>query len=52
MTNLKELKPEPELKKLEKKLRNRVGKAIAEYNMIEESDVVMAALSGGKLCVI
>jgi tRNA 2-thiocytidine biosynthesis protein TtcA len=48
MTNLKELKPEPELKKLEKKLRNRVGKAIAEYNMIEESDVVMAALSGGK----
>ena len=52
MTNLKELKPklksDPELKKLEKKLRNRVGKAIAEYNMIEESDVVMAALSGGK----
>ena len=48
MTNSKNTQPGPELKKLEKKLRNRVGKAIAEYNMIEESDVVMAALSGGK----
>lgn len=48
MTNSKNVQPGPELKKLEKKLRNRVGKAIAEYNMIEESDVVMAALSGGK----
>jgi tRNA 2-thiocytidine biosynthesis protein TtcA len=48
MTNSKNAQPSPELKKLEKKLRNRVGKAIAEYNMIEESDVVMAALSGGK----
>jgi len=48
MTNSKESQSVPELKKLEKKLRNRVGKAIAEYNMIEESDVVMAALSGGK----
>lgn len=37
-----------ELKKLEKKLRNRVGKAIAEYNMIEDGDVIMAAISGGK----
>lgn len=34
--------------KLEKKLRGKVGKAIADYNMIEESDVVMAAISGGK----
>lgn len=48
MTNLKESNTPLELKKLEKKLRNRVGKAIAEYNMIEESDVVMAAISGGK----
>jgi len=34
--------------KLQKKLRNKVGKAIADYNMIEESDVIMAAISGGK----
>ena len=34
--------------KLEKKLRGKVGKAIADYTMIEESDVVMAAISGGK----
>mgnify|MGYP003389033095 CR=1 FL=1 len=33
--------------KLEKKLRGKVGKAIADYTMIEESDVVMAAISGG-----
>ena len=48
MTNSKTPQPGPASKKLEKKLRNRVGKAIAEYNMIEESDVIMAALSGGK----
>lgn len=34
--------------KLEKKLRRNVGKAISDYNMIEESDIVMAAISGGK----
>lgn len=34
--------------KLEKKLRGKVGKAIADYTMIEESDVIMAAISGGK----
>ena len=39
-------------KKLQKKLRSKVGKAIADYNMIEEGDVIMAAISGGKLCVI
>jgi len=38
----------PEAYKLEKKLRGKVGKAIADYTMIEESDVVMAAISGGK----
>lgn len=48
MTNVEELKTNHEQKKLEKKLRNRVGKAIAEYNMIEESDVILAAISGGK----
>ncbi|TYK64267.1 tRNA 2-thiocytidine(32) synthetase TtcA [Colwellia echini] len=34
--------------KLIKKLRRNVGKAIFDYNMIEEGDVVMAAISGGK----
>jgi len=34
--------------KIEKKLRRNVGKAIFDYNMIEESDVIMAAISGGK----
>lgn len=49
MTKIDESTSDHELKKLEKKLRNRVGKAIAEYNMIEESDVILAAISGGKL---
>ncbi|MCY7293874.1 tRNA 2-thiocytidine(32) synthetase TtcA [Alteromonas sp. a30] len=34
--------------KLQKRLRGKVGKAIADFNMIEEGDVVMAAISGGK----
>lgn len=36
------------LNKLTKKLRRKVGKAIFDYKMIEESDVIMVALSGGK----
>ncbi|WP_339067711.1 tRNA 2-thiocytidine(32) synthetase TtcA [Teredinibacter turnerae] len=37
-----------EFNKLQKRLRRHVGRAIADYNMIEEGDRVMVCLSGGK----
>ncbi|EIU6784032.1 TPA: tRNA 2-thiocytidine(32) synthetase TtcA [Vibrio parahaemolyticus] len=37
-----------EFNKLQKRLRRNVGNAITDYNMIEEGDVVMACISGGK----
>lgn len=37
-----------EFNKLQKRLRRNVGTAITDYNMIEENDVVMACMSGGK----
>ena len=36
------------LNKLHKRLRREVGKAIADFNIIEEGDRVMVCLSGGK----
>lgn len=34
--------------KLQKRLRHNIGQAIADYNLIEENDVVMVCMSGGK----
>jgi len=41
------LSPIP-FKKIEKRLRHQVGAAVMDYTMIEEGDVVMACISGGK----
>lgn len=37
-----------EFNKLQKRLRRHVGTAITDYKMIEDGDVVMACISGGK----
>jgi tRNA 2-thiocytidine biosynthesis protein TtcA len=36
------------LKAIENKLKRLTGKAIADFNMIEDKDRVMVCLSGGK----
>ncbi len=37
-----------EINKVQKRLRHAIGQAIADYNLIEDGDVVMACMSGGK----
>jgi tRNA 2-thiocytidine biosynthesis protein TtcA len=43
-----EQKSRTQFNKLQKRLRRNVGEAIADYNMIEQNDKIMACLSGGK----
>lgn len=43
-----EKKSRTEFNKLQKRLRRETGRAIADFNMIEDGDTVMVCLSGGK----
>ena len=42
------MEPSNTLLRLRKRLENSAGKAIADYNMIEEGDTVLVCISGGK----
>lgn len=47
-TDTLDAKHRTHLNKLQKKLRRETGRAIADFNMIQEGDKVMVCLSGGK----
>ena len=46
--SLAQVQAQLKLNRCRKNLRRDVGRAIADYNMIEEGDLVMVCLSGGK----
>ncbi|MCG8673333.1 MAG: tRNA 2-thiocytidine(32) synthetase TtcA [Pseudomonadales bacterium] len=48
MSNQIAKKDKTQFNKLQKKIRREVGRAIHEFNMIEDGDKIMVCLSGGK----